>query len=129
MKPVYIVEAVRTPIGKAPRGMFSKTRPDDLLARCLTEIIGRNPTFDPQTIGDVVIGCAMPEAEQGMNVARIAALLAGLPESVPAMTINRFCSSGIQAVAIAAQQIATGQMDAAIAGGACRGWHRSAHDR
>ncbi|TDR16851.1 acetyl-CoA C-acyltransferase [Marinicella litoralis] len=117
MKPVYIVEAVRTPIGKAPRGMFSKTRPDDLLARCLSEIIGRNPTFDPQTIGDVVIGCAMPEAEQGMNVARIAALLAGLPESVPAMTINRFCSSGIQAVAIAAQQIATGQMDAAIAGG------------
>jgi len=117
MKPVYIVEAVRTPIGKAPRGMFSKTRPDDLLARCLTEIIGRNPTFDPQNIGDVVIGCAMPEAEQGMNVARIAALLAGLPESVPAMTINRFCSSGIQAVAIAAQQIATGQMDAAIAGG------------
>ncbi len=117
MKPVYIVEAVRTPIGKAPRGMFNKTRPDDLLARCLSEIIGRNPNFDPQTIGDVVIGCAMPEAEQGMNVARIAALLAGLPESVPAMTINRFCSSGIQAVAIAAQQIATGQMDAAIAGG------------
>ncbi len=117
MKPVYIVEAVRTPIGKAPRGMFNKTRPDDLLARCLTEIIGRNPSFDPQSIGDVVIGCAMPEAEQGMNVARIAALLAGLPEGVPAMTINRFCSSGIQAVAIAAQQIATGQMDAAIAGG------------
>lgn len=117
MKPVFIVEAVRTPIGKAPRGMFNKTRPDDLLARCLSEIIGRNPSFDPQTIGDVVIGCAMPEAEQGMNVARIAALLAGLPESVPAMTINRFCSSGIQAVAIAAQQIATGQMDAAIAGG------------
>lgn len=117
MKPVYIVEAVRTPIGKAPRGMFNKTRPDDLLARCLSTIIGRNPTFDPQSIGDIVIGCAMPEAEQGMNVARIAALLAGLPESVPAMTINRFCSSGIQAVAIAAQQIATGQMEAAIAGG------------
>ena len=117
MKPVYIVEAVRTPIGKAPRGMFNKTRPDDLLARCLSTIIGRNPSFDPQSIGDIVIGCAMPEAEQGMNVARIAALLAGLPESVPAMTINRFCSSGIQAVAIAAQQIATGQMDAAIAGG------------
>ncbi|MCB1583354.1 MAG: acetyl-CoA C-acyltransferase [Xanthomonadales bacterium] len=117
MKPVYIVEAVRTPIGKAPRGMFNKTRPDDLLARCLSEIIGRNPSFDPQNIGDVVIGCAMPEAEQGMNVARIATLLAGLPESVPAMTINRFCSSGIQAVAIAAQQIATGQMEAAIAGG------------
>lgn len=117
MKPVYIVEAVRTPIGKAPRGMFNKTRPDDLLARCLSEILDRNPNLDPQTIGDVVIGCAMPEAEQGMNVARIAALLAGLPDSVPAMTLNRFCSSGIQAVATAAQQIACGQMDAAIAGG------------
>lgn len=117
MKPVYIVEAVRTPIGKAPRGMFNKTRPDDLLARCLSEILDRNPNLDPQTIGDIIIGCAMPEAEQGMNIARIAALLAGLPDSVPAMTLNRFCSSGIQAVATAAQQIACGQMDAAIAGG------------
>ena len=117
LKPVYIVEAIRTPIGKAPRGMFKKTRPDDLLAHCLREILQRNPDFDPNEIGDVVIGCAMPEAEQGMNVARIATLLAGYPDSVPAMTINRFCSSGLQAVAIAAQQIATGQMSAAVAGG------------
>ncbi len=114
---VYVVEAVRTPIGKAPRGMFNKTRPDDLLAHCLAEVIRRTPQLDVSEIGDVVIGCAMPEAEQGMNVARIASLLAGLPDGVPAMTINRFCSSGLQAVAIAAQQIATGQMPAAIAGG------------
>ena len=116
-QPVYIVEAIRTPIGKAPRGMFRGTRPDDLLAHCLREILSRNPDFDANEIGDVVIGCAMPEAEQGMNVARIASLLAGYPDCVPAMTINRFCSSGLQAVAIAAQQIATGQMSAAVAGG------------
>ena len=114
---VYIVEAVRTPIGKAPRGMFNKTRPDDLLAHCLSTMLARHPDFDKNEIGDIVIGCAMPEAEQGMNVARIASLLAGIPDTVPAMTINRFCSSGVQAIAIAAQQIATGQMDCAIAGG------------
>ncbi len=114
---VYIVEALRTPVGKAPRGMFNKTRPDDLLSHCMSGIFARHPNFDKNEIGDVVIGCAMPEAEQGMNIARIASLLAGLPDTVPAMTINRFCSSGIQAVAIAAQQIATGQMSCAIAGG------------
>ena len=76
---VYIVEAVRTPIGKAPRGMFRQTRPDDLLADCIREIMKRQPDLDPETIGDAVIGCAMPEAEQGMNTARIATLLAGLP--------------------------------------------------
>jgi len=114
---VYIVEALRTPVGKAPRGMFSKTRPDDLLAHCMSTILARHPDFDKNEIGDVVIGCAMPEAEQGMNVARIASLLAGIPDTVPAMTINRFCSSGVQAIAIAAQQIATGQMNCAIAGG------------
>jgi acetyl-CoA acyltransferase len=114
---VYIVESVRTPVGKAPRGMFSKTRPDDLLAHCMSTMLARHPDFDKNEIGDVVIGCAMPEAEQGMNVARIASLLAGIPDTVPAMTINRFCSSGVQAIAIAAQQIATGQMSAAIAGG------------
>lgn len=116
-KPVYIVEAIRTPIGKAPKGMFRLTRPDDLLSRCMREILTRNEKLDPEEIGDVVIGCAMPEAEQGMNIARIATLLAGYPDSVPAMTINRFCSSGLQAIAIAAQQIATGQINAAIAGG------------
>jgi len=114
---VYIVEAVRTPVGKAPRGMFNKTRPDDLLAHCMSNMLARHPDFDKNEIGDVVIGCAMPEGEQGMNVARIASLLAGIPDTVPAMTINRFCSSGVQAIAIAAQQIATGQMSCAIAGG------------
>ena len=114
---VYIVEALRTPVGKAPRGMFSKTRPDDLLAHCMSTMLARHPDFDKNEIGDVVIGCAMPEGEQGMNVARIASLLAGIPDTVPAMTINRFCSSGVQAIAIAAQQIATGQMNCAIAGG------------
>ncbi len=114
---VYIVEAVRTPVGKAPRGMFNKTRPDDLLSHCLSTMLARHPDFDKNEIGDVVIGCAMPEGEQGMNIARIASLLAGIPDSVPAMTINRFCSSGVQAIAIAAQQIATGQMSCAIAGG------------
>jgi acetyl-CoA acyltransferase len=114
---VYIVEAVRTPVGKAPRGMFNKTRPDDLLSHCMSTMLARHPDFDMNEIGDVVIGCAMPEGEQGMNVARIASLLAGIPDTVPAMTINRFCSSGVQAIAIAAQQIATGQMNCAIAGG------------
>ena len=114
---VYIVEAVRTPVGKAPRGMFCKTRPDDLLAHCMSNMLARHPDFDKNELGDVVIGCAMPEGEQGMNIARIASLLAGIPDTVPAMTINRFCSSGVQAIAIAAQQIATGQMSAAIAGG------------
>ncbi len=114
---VYIVEAVRTPVGKAPRGMFNKTRPDDLLSHCLSTMLARHPDFDKNEIGDVVIGCAMPEGEQGMNIARIASLLAGIPDTVPAMTINRFCSSGVQAIAIAAQQIATGQMNCAIAGG------------
>ena len=114
---VYIVEAVRTPVGKAPRGMFNKTRPDDLLSHCMSTMLARHPNFDKNEIGDVVIGCAMPEGEQGMNVARIASLLAGIPDTVPAMTINRFCSSGVQAIAIAAQQIATGQMSCAIAGG------------
>ena len=117
LQEVYIVEAVRTPVGKAPRGMFSKTRPDDLLAHCLSSMLARHPDLDKNEIGDVVIGCAMPEAEQGMNIARIASLLAGIPDTVPAMTINRFCSSGVQAMAIAAQQIATGQMSCAIAGG------------
>ena len=117
LQEVYIVEALRTPVGKAPRGVFNKTRPDDLLSHCISGLLARHPNFDKNEIGDVVIGCAMPEGEQGMNIARIASLLAGLPDTVPAMTINRFCSSGVQAIAIAAQQIATGQMNCAIAGG------------
>src|SRR5690606_14090612 len=98
----YIVAATRTPVGKAPRGVFRNTRPDDMLAHVLRAVMAQAPGVDPKRIGDVVVGCAMPEAEQGMNVARIGALLAGLPDTVPAQTINRFCSSGLQAVALAA---------------------------
>ncbi len=113
----YIVAAVRTPVGKAPRGMFRTVRPDDMLAHVLKGALARVPGLDPHDIADVVVGCAMPEAEQGMNVARIGVLLAGLPDSVPAMTINRFCSSGVQAVAIAADRIRTGDDDVVIAAG------------
>lgn len=117
MTNVYIVDAVRTPVGKAPRGVFCHTLPDDLLVHVIKSLKTRNPSVDWHEIGDVVIGCAMPEAEQGMNVARIASLLADLPDSVPAMTMNRFCSSGVQTIATAAASIATGHMKMAIAGG------------
>ncbi len=113
----YIVAAVRTPVGKAPRGMFRNVRPDDMLAHVLKGVMAQVPGLDPHDIADVIVGCAMPEAEQGMNVARIAVLLAGLPDSVPAMTINRFCSSGVQAVALAADRIRTGDDDVVIAAG------------
>jgi len=113
----YIVAAVRTPVGKAPRGMFRNVRPDDMLAHVLKGVMAKVPGLDPHDIGDVIVGCAMPEAEQGMNVARIAVLLAGLPDTVPAMTINRFCSSGVQAVALAADRIRTGDDDVVIAAG------------
>ena len=113
----YIVAAIRTPVGKAPRGMFRNVRPDDMLAHVLKGAIAQVPGLDPHDIGDVIVGCAMPEAEQGMNVARIGVLLAGLPDTVPAMTINRFCSSGVQAVALAADRIRTGDDDVVIAAG------------
>ena len=113
----YIVAAVRTPVGKAPRGMFRAVRPDDLLAHVLKGAIAKVPGLDSRDIADVIVGCAMPEGEQGMNVARIGVLLAGLPDSVPAMTINRFCSSGVQAVALAADRIRTGDDDVVIAAG------------
>ena len=113
----YIVSAVRTPVGKAPRGVFRNTRPDDLLAHVLRAAIAKAPGIDPARIGDAIIGCAMPEAEQGMNVARIGALLAGLPDSVPGVTINRFCSSGLQAIAMAADRIRLGEADLMLAGG------------
>ena len=113
----YIVAAVRTPVGKAPRGMFRNVRPDDMLAHVLKGVMAQVPGLDPHDIGDVIVGCAMPEAEQGMNVARIGVLLAGLPDTVPAMTINRFCSSGLQAVALAADRIRTGDDDVVIAAG------------
>ena len=113
----YIVAAVRTPVGKAPRGMFRNVRPDDMLAHVLKGALAQVPGLDPHDIADVIVGCAMPEAEQGMNVARIGVLLAGLPDRVPAMTINRFCSSGVQAVALAADRIRTGDDDVVIAAG------------
>jgi acetyl-CoA acyltransferase len=117
LQDAYIVAAVRTPVGKAPRGMFRHVRPDDMLAHVLKGAIAQVPGLDPKEIADVIVGCAMPEAEQGMNVARIGVLLAGLPDSVPAMTINRFCSSGVQAVALAADRIRTGDDEVVIAAG------------
>lgn len=113
----YIVSAVRSPIGKAPRGQFHLTRPDDLLSQLISGAMARCPGLDPADIGDVIIGCAMPEAEQGMNVARISSLLAGLPDSVPGVTVNRFCASGLQAIAWAADRIRLGEAEVMIAGG------------
>ena len=113
----YIVAATRTPVGKAPRGVFRNTRPDDMLAHVLKAVVAQAPGIDVSRIGDAIIGCAMPEAEQGMNVARIGVLLAGLPHTIPAQTINRFCSSGLQSVALAADQIRLGQADLMLAGG------------
>mgnify|MGYP000883790432 CR=1 FL=1 len=113
----YIVAATRTAVGKAPRGAFKNTRPDDLLAHVIRAAVAQAPGIDVSRIDDAVIGCAMPEAEQGMNVARIGVLLAGLPDSVAAVTINRFCSSGVQAIAMAADRIRTGDADLMLAGG------------
>ncbi|KRE89103.1 acetyl-CoA acetyltransferase [Frateuria sp. Soil773] len=113
----YIVAATRTPVGKAPRGVFRNTRPDDMLAHVIRAVMAQAPGVDPHRIGDAIIGCAMPEAEQGMNVARIGVLLAGLPDTVPGVTINRFCSSGLQAVAMAADRIRLGEEDLMLAGG------------
>ena len=112
----YIVAATRTPVAKA-RGAFRNTRPDDLLAHVLRAVAAQAPGIDQERIADVIVGCAMPEGEQGMNVARIGALLAGLPHGVPAQTINRFCSSGLQAVALAADRIRLGESDLMLAGG------------
>jgi len=117
MTNVYIVDVLRTPVGKAPRGVFRHTLPDDLLAHCIRSLTARNTAINWEEIGDVVVGCAMPEAEQGMNIARIATLLGGLPNSVPAMTLNRFCSSGVQSIATAAGPIQLGDMPLALAGG------------
>jgi acetyl-CoA acyltransferase len=113
----YIVATTRTPVGKAPRGMFRNTRPDEMLAHVLKAVVAQAPGIDANRISDIIIGCAMPEGEQGMNVARIGALLAGLPIGVPAQTINRFCSSGVQAVALAADRIRLGEADLVLAGG------------
>ena len=112
----YIVAAVRTPVARR-NGAFRHVRPDDMLARVLRDVVARVPNLDANEIGDVITGCAMPEAEQGMNVARIGLLLAGLPDTVPGITINRFCASGLQAVADAANLIRLGEADVMIAAG------------
>ena len=114
---VVIVAAVRTAVGKANKGVFKDTRPDDLLTDVIKGLLNKVPNFDPAEIDDIVIGCAFPEAEQGMNVARMSALAAGVPQTVPALTINRFCSSGLQALAQAAAGIEAGWYDVALTGG------------
>jgi len=117
MRDVVIVSAVRTPVGKAYKGTLRATRPDDLAAVAIKGALERVPALDPKEIEDVILGCAMPEAEQGMNVARIASLRAGLPVECSAMTINRFCSSGLQAIAMAAERIMAGGAETIVAGG------------
>jgi acetyl-CoA acyltransferase len=113
----YIVAATRSPIGKAPRGMLRHMRPDDLLVRVLQSALAQVPTLDPATIEDAVVGCAFPEAEQGLNLARMAVLLAGLPDTVGGVTINRYCASGLTAIAMAADRIRCGEADVMIAAG------------
>lgn len=117
MSTVYVASVKRTAVGRAYRGMLKDTRPDDLAAKVIKDILDDNPGISPDKIDDIILGCAMPEAEQGMNVARIAAFKAGVPFSVPGMTINRFCSSGLQSIAIAADRISTGSSHLIVAGG------------
>src|SRR5918911_1146667 len=117
MRDAVVVSAVRTAVGKAPKGTLRNTRPDEMGAVVIKEALRRAPGVEPSEVEDVIMGCAMPEAEQGMNVARAAAIRAGLPVETSAMTINRFCSSGLQAIAIAADRIRTGGADVVVAGG------------
>lgn len=117
LQQAYIVAATRSPIGKAPRGMFSHTRPDDLLATVIKGLLAQVPGLDPAAIEDAIVGCAIPEGPQGLNVARIGALLAGLPASVAGVTVNRFCASGLTAIAMAADRIRVGEADVIIAAG------------
>jgi acetyl-CoA acyltransferase len=118
MREAFIVSAVRTPIGRAVRGTLRYVRPDDLGALVLREAIARVPGLEAEQIDDVILGCAMPEGPQGMNVGRIAALRAGIPHCVPAMTVNRFCASGLETIAIAAHRIQAGAAEIVVAGGA-----------
>jgi acetyl-CoA acyltransferase len=117
LQDAYIVAATRSPIGKAPKGAFKNTRPDDLLATILKSAVAQVPSLDPALIEDAIVGCAIPEAQQGLNVARIGALLAGLPNTVGGITVNRFCASGLSAVAMAADRIRVGESDVMIAAG------------
>src|SRR5512144_2240050 len=118
MKDTVIVSAVRTPVGKAKRGGLATVRADEMAATVIRSLLKRTPNLDTAQIEDVVIGCAFPEGEQGLNVARMIALRAGLPDSVPAETINRYCASGVQSIAHVAYAIQNGQIETAIAGGA-----------
>ncbi|MDE1175062.1 MAG: acetyl-CoA C-acyltransferase [Edaphobacter sp.] len=117
MRDVVIASAVRTPVGKAPRGTLRTTRPDDLAATAIRGVLERLPQLDRSEIEDVILGCAMPEAEQGMNVARVASFRAGLPVTASAMTINRYCASGLQSIALAADRIRAGSAEVILAGG------------
>ena len=114
----YIVAATRTPIGKSGRGYFRNTRPDDLLVAAILSAMKQVPSLDPAAIEDAIVGCSFPEAEQGMNMARIAVQLCGFPKPVGGVTVNRFCASGLTAVQMAADRIRVGEADVMIAGGA-----------
>lgn len=118
LQEAYIVAATRTPIGKAPRGMFKNTRSDDLLVRVLQSAMSQVPNLDPNTIEDAIVGCAFPEGAQGLNLARMGVLLAGLPKTVGGVTVNRYCASGLTAIAMAADRIRVGESDVMIAAGA-----------
>ncbi|MGK7896435.1 MAG: beta-ketoacyl synthase N-terminal-like domain-containing protein, partial [Xenococcus sp. (in: cyanobacteria)] len=118
MTEAYIISSVRTAIGKAPRGSLNHMRPDDLGAIAVKGAIAKIPRLEPQQIEDVMMGCAFPEGEQGMNLGRIVSQRAGLPDSVPGCTVNRFCASGLQSIVMASQAIITGQADIIVAGGA-----------
>jgi acetyl-CoA acyltransferase len=117
MREVFIVSAARTPIGKAPNGKLRTVRPDDLAALTIRDVLRRVPGVSPDLIDDVILGCAMPEGSQGMNIGRITVQRAGLPETVPGVTVNRFCASGLEAIAIGAQRILSGMAEIVIAGG------------
>src|SRR3954470_3056127 len=117
MNTAVIVSAARTAVGKAPNGALRGTRPDELGAAVIGEVLKRAPALEPAEIDDVIMGCAMPEAEQGMNVARIASLRAGVPVTASAVTVNRFCSSGLQAIAYAAERVMVGGSSVVVAGG------------
>ena len=117
LQDAYIVAATRTPIGRSHRGFFRNTRPDDLLVKALQAAMAQVPTLDPQSIEDLICGCAMPEGQQGLNIARIGAVLAGLPTSVGGITVNRFCASGLSAIQMAADRIRVGEADVMIAAG------------